>query len=759
MSIVYDTLEYDGVERTFDQRFFSRAAGIIGKRYNQKPDTFTVTVANASIADDPVFPYEAAIIVRTNRISTDGSDNSFSGGTTKFQGKRTQNPLKAARGKHGVTYEFQGPWYDLSISPYLQTYKGHTTNYNPGEVVLNTAAAPLISTSGLRFISVGDQIQCILQFVLDSYADLSLPAPFQYVGRDLVAGAINLDVGAGPPSGLNENTDASGFPYLHLVNADTTIDLDLFKHFLKSEILRPMSAAEFIQKLLEASPRTNVAFDYSTTPPTIYFGNIDNGADISFPLFNGVDHKSIDLQRRDDLIPSSVIIGYRITNTSGGSTFVDYAIDKYGPNGSNNIADPDRGPGVIVQILDLQGFNISFATGHLDCEPLACIGGTHKQRRAWWVSKRGGETEKLATTKVRFQDDTAPTPHPTSIADAKIYYASDGFDSTGAAVTANQEFTTADYAFFTNRLVRGGQSAWMTVGGGSTPVKSVKVKISSVGVEYAEYEAESAKSTAGDPADYEIDTAGGKPRRIITDLHATTIELTNGVTGDYSTVASSIAGEAYIIGEGGIAQYLFDMLSTPQYEGEYVKIETSFSSTVSLLNRANLTGGRAEWETMHAQIQEVTEDWVEKETSIRIGVSKHLNADQLSAFLNMWRYRRAWYNPLLKADNTVATDGEIKLPMAVGNANTVEGVERTKQHPITYFTTPPTGTTAGVVGGQINHEPKIINDTLSLTTPIAADGFTDADTKVMQPREVLICLPDGSRAYMIVHATAPYTKS
>ena len=88
--------------------------------------------------------------------------------------------MKASGRSQGVSYEFQGPWHDLDITQYLQTFKGQTTNYNPGEVVLNTAAFPAISTAGLRFISVGDQIQAILQFVLDSYAALSLPAPFQY---------------------------------------------------------------------------------------------------------------------------------------------------------------------------------------------------------------------------------------------------------------------------------------------------------------------------------------------------------------------------------------------------------------------------------------------------------------------------------------------------------------------------------------------------------------------------------------------------
>lgn len=756
MSITYDTLEYNGTERTLQKWGFALGS-CVSVRCNQKADTFTATVPGASISDDPIFPYEAAVIVRTNRASSAGADNTFTSGTIKFQGKRITNPLKADGKWQGVSYEFQGPWYDLDITQYLQTFKGQTTNFNPGEIVMNTAAAPLISTSGLRFISLGDQIQCILQFVLDSYAALSLAAPFQYIGRDLTSGVLNLDTTG--TAAVGENTDGEGNVYNKSVNAGTTIDADLFKLFLKSEIIRPMAATQVLQKLLEWSPRTNMAFDYSTTPPTLFFSNTDDADDANLALFDRTNHKSINLQKRDDLIPAAVVIGYRITDTVGGSTEIDYAIDKYGPNGSNNVSDPDNGPGVVIQILDLQGSTESFATGHLDCEALACIGGSHKQRRAWWASGRGGEAEKIASTKVRFQNAVAPTPGRTSIPDAKISYASDGLDSTGAAVVADQEFTSADYSFFTNRLVRGTQHAWMELTD-HTPVKSVKVKISAVGVQYAEYEVESTASTSGDPADYEIDTTGiaNNVRRVTTDLHAKTIELTNGVTGDYSAVASSEAGEPFIIGDGGIAQYLWTILSTPQYEGEFVKVEVSFTNGVSLLNRANLTGGRTEWETMGAQIQEIEEDWGTKTTSIRIGVAKHLSADQLSALLNMSRWRRPWYNPLLKADNTVATGGEIPMPVTGGQANSVEGVENANAQPVTYYTTAPSGSTLGVIGGQINNDPKIINDKLAATTHTVVSPFVTADLKVMQPREILVCLADGTSAYMIVHANAPYTK-
>ena len=259
-----------------------------------------------------------------------------------------------------MTYEFQGPWHDLDITQYLQSFKGATTNFEPGEVVLNTAAFPQISTAGLRFISMGDQIQSILQFVLDGYAAQGLPAPFQYVGRTLLNGAINLDCtsNAGAP---NKNTHAQANIYnlalptapdhrnAAVPGASTTIDPALYANFLKSEIIRPMSAAQCLQKLMDSTPRTNIAFDYSTTPPTCWVYNVDNLPATSLALFDGISHKSIDIQRRDDLIPSAVIIGYRVLNSVNGQQEIDFQTDKWGPHGANSSLDPDTGPGVIVR--------------------------------------------------------------------------------------------------------------------------------------------------------------------------------------------------------------------------------------------------------------------------------------------------------------------------------------------------------------------------------------------------------------------------
>lgn len=701
---LFDTLQVvGGVERSLAKYGFT-LNDCVQRRKTSAADTWTGTIPISSIAAAPIFPYGAQVILRTNRQSATGADNSFSGGVTKFQGYRVKNPMKARGNSQNVVFEFQGPWFALDITQYLQQYKGSAANYYPGEVVLNTASAPLISTAGLRFISMGDQIQAILQFVLDGYAAQGLPPPFQYVGRTLVGGAINLDA-AGNAGAPNENTDISGNIYNQklsvaaingspIAGATTTIDVSLYRNFLKSEIIRPMSAAQCLQKLLDSSPRTNIAFDYTTTPPMVYVWNIDNLPATALPLFDASTHTSLDIQRRDDLVPASVIIGYRITNSTNGQQQTDYAKDKWGPNGYNNAADPDIGPGVVTQTLDLQGFSQSITTAQLTTSPLAAIGGTQATKRAWWASKQGGDHPELEDSRVRFQDANG---NATTIPDIKFYYVLNGVDSTGAPVVADQEFTAADYAFYGNRIVDGGHHGWMRINNNpnGVPVLAVKAK-GKASMTYFEFDATGASET---------DQSGNKTKQYNNAEKHTVITLTNAPGGTYFTTGSFTPGEVFIQGNGGIAQYLFNMLSVLQYEGEYVKVEANFTNGVSLLNRANFTNGLAEWAAMNAQIQEIEENWGRKITRVRIGISKHLSAQQLSAFLNMWRTRRTWYNPQLKADNTIGTGGNVQMADANGNSNTMPGVDNVKQTAHYSYSVQPAANTPGVVKVAVINDP------------------------------------------------------
>jgi hypothetical protein len=221
-----------------------------------------------------------------------------------------------------------------------------------------------------------------------------------------------------------------------------------------------------------------------------------------------------------------------------------------------------------------------------------------------------------------------------------------------------------------------------------------------------------------------------------------------------TTEASSEAGEIYILGVGGIAQYLFNALQPYQYDGEYAKVEADFANNVSLTNAINFSGGRAEWTAMNAQPQSIVEDYGTRETFVQIGVSRHLTAGQLSSLLNMWAYRRTWYNPAMRADNSVPSGGQVNMPDAIGSANATGGIANHAEHVTTDYATPGDPTTD--VKGQIKTTAKKVTDILAATTPTLADPAVPAH--IMEPMELPFCDAEGNLQYRVVLTGGAYTK-
>jgi hypothetical protein len=748
----YDTLEYNGVERSFADWGFDRSS-VQGSRHNMREDIFRATVAGANVSDDPIFPFEARVIVRTGRASASGAAP-FTGGTAKFTGKRVDLDAEATGRGQGVTYQFRGPWYDLSNTHYLQTFKGVAVlPYAPGEVVLNTSTAN--SLSALFYISIGDQVQAILQWLLDQYAAQGMAAPFRYVGRDLNAGAIDLSV-TGATTAVGQNTNKAGNVYIHTVNAGATIDAAIFAQFLPSYIAKPMMCSQALQKMLELSPRTNISFDYTTTPPTIYVRSVDNFAPVALPLFNGIDHKSLSIKRRDDLVARAVVITYRFTNTIDGQQKIDYAIDKWGPHGANNALDPSAGLRVLSETIDLQGYNQTSTRAQMDCEPLGCRGGSNATKRQWWSSRRGGEQAKFSDSRVRFQNSALTE---TVIPDATLTYATT--DGTGRV--AGQPLSADDLSLFTNRIVSGSHHSWMA--SGANPVYALKVRVS-VKTEHAVYDMVASGDTENQlPANESASNTavnGNRQGKVNTEETHCELQLTNASNAEdgspftATTIASSTPGEIAIAGAGGIAQYLFNALQVFQYDGEYAKVETDFANNVGLTNAINFTGGRAEWAVMNAQPQSILEDYGTKETFVQIGVANELTAGQLSSLLNMWAYRRTWYNPAVRADNSLASGGEVNMPDAIGAANGTNGVANHNEIVTTDYAIANDPTSA--IKAQIKASAGKVTDILAATMPTPAGTFTAEDIKTAQPREYAMCDESQNVVYGIFLATGTYTK-
>ena len=131
----------------------------------------------------------------------------------------------------------------------------------------------------------------------------------------------------------------------------------------------------------------------------------------------------------------------------------------------------------------------------MDCEPLACSGGTNATKRAWWASRRGGEQAKFSDSRLRFQDNAFAE---TTIPDATLTYATTRGSRFGRqSARGGRRLSAADLALFTHRIVRGTHHSWMTTGG--NPVRSLKVRVS-VKTEHALYDVVADRRHARSPA-------------------------------------------------------------------------------------------------------------------------------------------------------------------------------------------------------------------------------------------------------------------
>lgn len=555
----YVTLEFNDLEKSLADWGFA-LSGARAEFVNQAADSLALVRAGANIADEPIFGFEDKVILRVNRKSSTGKPNSFSEGLVDFIGYRMETVLDARPEWEGVHYHFANAWYFLESTTFQQPRASRPTGVPDVEYPL-TSDVCLFMKKGEsnEFVKLtnGQQIQIILQFLLDY-----------------------------PPT-----TDAT--PYT-IGTIDPAVDIPTFR-------VREVTCAAALSKCLDVSPDCTVWFDYNAAGveepvPRIHVRKRSNLTPVTLQIANGVDHRSLQITPRHALLPASVLIYYRITGTNNGTQWVAFDRDKFGPNGANSTSDPDAGPGVILQTIDLQGSD--FEKASLDTT-LCLANATNQQvRKEWWQQYHS-----------EFAHDETTV---TSISDATIV------DGEGAAVSLD------DYPY----VVRDGAIlSWMTVNG--DPVVGVNVTISAEAAYKTSHKASESGATV-------------QTKDVISNFIQTRVTLTNGNPGVYSKMDE---------GEGvpeGIAREVYEALATLQYEGEHILVEDMVTHQIGMGNTLNLSGGRSEWATMKAQIQRVSKDYGRGETSISIGPAKHLSAGDLAAIQLFNRARRAEENPMVR---------------------------------------------------------------------------------------------------------------
>lgn len=687
------TITYNGTEQAAAD-WGLNAQPVIRTR-DRSPTSISFRMAGVAPEGSVPFPFQAKVIIRQNRTFSSGV---WSGSGFVFTGYQSTQTGSVDGKSQGVTLVFQDALWLLQNTTFQQKW---TVGADPA----NPIYAP----------------RCILFMDINGWA-VNTYKPVQWQINEIIAYAAvcGISIAAG-------TIDYSGWylPYYHC---------------------RAISCWDAILKCLEPVPDAKVWIDGSQNPPLLHVRSRATIAGLSAPSgtgpgpitlpYRGTDSagrrhfSSRGFRPRYDLIPAQVVLAYQINNTYNGQSAPSWTNDVYPATvGGNN---DGQMPFAMVVPIDLTGNAVTSVTGQLDCEPVACSGGTQASKRAWWASKRGGEQSKLADTRVRFGAYT--------LADATVV------DDAGNPINLSA---------YPNRLIKGTYHAWMK--NGSTQINTIRAHIK-VKAQHAEWDV--AGSTGA-----ETDTNGTLVHRSEAhDLHAH-ITLTNSPSGIKNYQGDQLTALAELP-VTGLAQNIYTSRAALDYDGEHEIIDAGIPSGVSPTiplaqiighwNVLNLSGGATAWATANMTIAETEIDLARNHIRIQVGPSQHLQPQDWNSMLQYFRVRRVFMSSSVRATGLGDANNTVDMARNTPDGNTVEGLAVESQASQVTYTTP--GDPTSPVAGRINHDSSLIQSILAATTPTpVSDSSADA-IKTMQPREIKVCDDSGNPYYIVVHATGGYTK-
>jgi hypothetical protein len=317
-------------------------------------------------------------------------------------------------------------------------------------------------------------------------------------------------------------------------------------------------------------------------------------------------------------------------------------------------------PFAMVCPIDLLGAALTTETGTLDCEPLACVGGTHAAKRIWWASKRGGADTKLVMVNT--------TGNPT-----QAYRVRFGVNTIGDATVEDVNGNPINLTNYPNRIVAGTYHAWMK--NGSTQINAIRAIIK-VKVKYTQYD-------TGGSTPAETDTNGNIVNTVNSGELSCNITLTNAAAG----VTNYTGGQYTALAETpvtGLAQNVYTSRATLDYDGSHEIVDPGIlnggSPTIPLAqlighwNVLNLSGGASAWATANMTIASTEIDLMTNHIRIEVGPSKHLQPQDWSSMLQFFRYRRLYIDSSVRATGYGSQNNNADMPLNTADENNVQGL-------------------------------------------------------------------------------------
>jgi hypothetical protein len=366
-----------------------------------------------------------------------------------------------------------------------------------------------------------------------------------------------------------------------------------------------LPCAECIRKMLRWSPDAVAWMDYSTLPPTF---NVTRraGCRVSQIPFTGLA-EHIDIKALPDLLAPSVVIRYLQENKVDGTPAVVVIPDVW-PSGATGTEY-----GALVQSVRLAGSNSTYQKQPVVVTPIPTVnsanggagGPSDDPTIAWWRRKvawlQQFSTDRLSITNVYGVVDAGQ------------------LDASGDGSPLDD-----DISLYPNELISGSVASWMDCTIAATTWSAL---VSYVYPGSQDVESRQALSVFGLAAQ-----GGSVSGTVYIACHA---RATSAVTQTYAQLTNYDQAEPV---PSGLAEYLYGSLYPLQYDGSYTFVSQEVGAW-NLGTVLNLSGGRPEWSTMNALLQEVHDDLDAGRTTLRFGAAGHLAMRDLMEQLRASRSR------------------------------------------------------------------------------------------------------------------------
>jgi hypothetical protein len=556
---------------------------------NQASDSFGFDLQAQFDAPD-LFPFDTKIIIRRQRQQqltpnqTVPFPNAFVPGSGKvfFVGRRKQHIRRGTGRMENFKYKFAGVWERfLEFHEYQQ----------PWYWLLNQGGK--VTVQGTFYST---------QIVLGQSGTLIIESNGVQTTQETMAEAM-IDAATWT---MHATTNKYGTPEFQIDTALPTSNFDGvggWEGYFPMQAANDITTAEAIRKVLQYVPQSSAWFDCSTTSatggpanedaiplPTFRVNTRNTAQSVTLPLSMGMGTKP-EIERRDDLIPECINYKYRVRSNLNGVSTETMIDDIACPIGSITAASgqvPAKfqpyqiGLEGTLGTYDFTGANETIVQLNVQPIPLNNTPAT----LALWMEYLASSLSNSSIVGVDWARDINGNPLPPSLT-----YASGG---------------AADprYVYY---LVGGPAPTGLVDPLNPNLPQGVQLKLAQA---FNFTEVTTDASNNKDPVAVKTETK-------TVDLYCYSMPAGGYVT---NYVPSELI-------PAGLANFVYQIETKPQYQGTWTVTEQDITDVCPMGTNLNISGGLPEWETMNAQVQQISYDLIAGTTTLTFGPAKHLGGD------------------------------------------------------------------------------------------------------------------------------------